>query len=272
MRCRAPALSASGPGALCVVARGSLALCVGARCSLCRGPALSRRSPCALSGPSARPALNARQSGARRPRPGSGVGPALAALSVSCCRSPRLSLSVSGPLSLCRGPAVYVSGPGDLRVGARRLALCVRAPAPCAPLGLSVSVFRWGPACSLSGAWCSQLRSAGPKPRSACHPSSSRASSSDPRATHPFPIRIQSAGPQLRSACRPSSPRAPNSDARATHPARRISFFQESEPYCLGENEQKRNQEIISYVKRLSHGSGFTANQGKFRFLKHTPS
>ena len=115
---RVPALAVSGPGALCVGPE----LCIGA---LCRAPALSslRRS--------LRPGgfcVGARRFlapyvGARRSASASGPvsRPALSVISLSC--------------SLCRLPALSVSQPGALFVGALRslalpaLSLCVGASA-----------------------------------------------------------------------------------------------------------------------------------------------
>ena len=95
---------------------------------LCRGPALS------MSGPGRSPQR-------------------------SLCRGPCSALS---RCSLCGAPAVLVSGPGALCVGARR-SLCRPQLRPaCHPSGC-------GPPASIH---VPPTRSAGPQLRSACHPSS----------------------------------------------------------------------------------------------------
>ena len=87
--CRAPALFASGPGALCrELASGP------GKDSFCRVPAVCVSGPGAFCRVLCRGALC--------------VGPAL-------CLGARLFGS-----GLCRGPALLVSGPGALCVGARR--------------------------------------------------------------------------------------------------------------------------------------------------------
>ena len=94
----------SGPGALCVGARR---LSVGARRSLCRGPALCVGAPTLLLSVGAR-RFSALCVGARRAVSVSGPGD--------------LRRFVSGPcaLSECRSPALFVSGPGAPCAGARR--------------------------------------------------------------------------------------------------------------------------------------------------------
>ena len=106
--------------------------------------------------------------------------------------------SVSGPgvSSLCRGPALFVSGPGgrSLSVGGPARLLSVPALSVAVRVGAGVR------------------RTAG-QLRSACHPS-----------THPAPLRSpcpmpssQHCGPPPIRV--PPPHRAPSSDPRATHPA-----------------------------------------------------
>ena len=144
-----PPLSVSGPGALCVGFRHSLALCVRPRRSLCRASGLCRlRRSLAVGGP----ALSV-------------SGPALCRGHALCVSEPGLcvgplALSVSGPGALCFGPrrslamcvarpdalSLSVSGPNTLRFGPRR-SLC-RGPGP------SVSGPCRGPALLWPGALC----------------------------------------------------------------------------------------------------------------------
>ena len=144
--CRGPALSVSGPGAaLCLARALSGGLCVGARRSLCQGPARVVSGPSALCrglcrGPPI--LINAVCVGL--------------ALCVGARRFPAVS-RMSGPSglrwSLCRGPALFVSGTGALYVGARRSLCWASTPillnALC--VGLRRSLRR---SSALSGAVC----------------------------------------------------------------------------------------------------------------------
>ena len=113
--CQGPALFVSGPARS--ECRGpARLLSVGARRSLCRGPALL------VSGPGA-PCVGARRSlhGGRRQGTVLLCEDSLWKSRRSACRVPVLSvaLCVGGPavlfqLCLCRGPALFVSGPGAL--------------------------------------------------------------------------------------------------------------------------------------------------------------
>ena len=101
---RAPALSVSGPDALCVGARRSLTLFVGSlgpRRALCRGPAFSESGPGALSRRG--PALCASSPGTlcRTRRSVARIGPRR-----SLSGPGALSLSVSGPGALCGLPTL----------------------------------------------------------------------------------------------------------------------------------------------------------------------
>ena len=239
--CQAWAVSVSAPGALCrapALFVSGPALCVGARRSLCRDPALSvgsrRRGPAVLSqdsvcqvpavcvsGPSAF-CLSGR-SFCR--------GPALCvAAQRSLCQGPALcvgALYAGAGQSVCRGPALFVSGPGALCVGAQR-SLC-RGPAQALAGALCVGAVCVRPACHpaltrvplliashLSGFTdrpsssdrATQLRSA-PHPAPRAH-----APIRVQAPTHPNPgllpstchgIRVR---PQLQSACHPSGPAA----------------------------------------------------------------
>ena len=140
IRCRASAISMSGPGALCVGSPHSLCR---ARRSLCRG-CVGRRF---LSGPPGTLHVAARRSlsqSARRPSPKTFFCqvpavcvPAPVALWLlsqnSLCQVPRLvcralPLFIRARHSLCRTPAVYVSRPNDLCVGAQRSLVGARHP------------------------------------------------------------------------------------------------------------------------------------------------
>ena len=195
--CWAPALSVSGPGALCVGAWRSLcrglalsvsgpgALCVRPWCSLCRALALSVSGPGALC-----------------------VGPVL---------------SVSGPGALCRAVVLSVSGPGTLVSGPASNSLALWARARSSDPGLHQHLTH-----PLRDP---QLRStSGPFPRSGrlsvCGPHTHPACS--PRATHPVrgsdplsPMRFPRSG-------RPFGLRG------LTHPARALGsdppFLQEKTP------------------------------------------
>ena len=126
----------SGPGALCwgflsrSLLSGPGALCVGVQRSLRRGPALSVR------GRRWGPAVLSQDSIFQAP--------------AVCVSGPiAFCLSLEAQRSVCRRPALFVSGPGALSVGARRSlcrgpALFYRAPA------LSVRV--WSPDCFCIGA------------------------------------------------------------------------------------------------------------------------
>ena len=132
----------------------------------------------------------------------------------SLCRGPALSRSVSGPGQCVRprrSPALSVSGPGALCVGARwsyeallsgpgALRVGPHGPSsePITPIHFPNLQLRLAPS---SRSTCHPFPSppAGPQLRSACHPVGPCAP--NPRATHP--VR---AGPQLKSACHPFSP------------------------------------------------------------------
>ena len=206
-------ITQSSPGALCA-GSGALSLCVGAKRCLHQAPALSvsgpgRRSLCralcrglALSCQCVRPGalcVGARPNARARYRALSalGSGRAPGALCVGARRSPP-PLSVSDPTLFVRGRS---SGPG------RCLALCVRPRRSlCRAPALSVS----GPSgfagpqrrSACSSACHPSIQFAGPRPssdqlRSAWRPSSPGLQ------LRSGPIR--SAGPQLRYACHPSS-------------------------------------------------------------------
>ena len=180
--CRVPVLFVSGPSAVSVGFSGLYvgpgALCVGARRSLCRGPALcvgnalcvgARRF---VSGPGA-PCV-----GAQRSLSGSTSGPG----------APFPRLSLSGPGVLCVGPRRFLSGPGAPYVGARR-SVC-RAPTICVsgPGALCVGAQRsvlgvWRSLCRCVGAQCGDgsVNPSGPAAPSSIRmpsmlPSSARAS------------------------------------------------------------------------------------------------
>ena len=181
------------------------------------GPALSRRS--LVSGPGA---LSVRASaalcaGAQRSLC---QGPALSRCSLCRALSPALSVSASAL------PALSVSGPGGVRVGAG--ALCVGGRR-CLCRGLARPAHVSGPA--PPPPLCPSAASPHPHLASARHLSGPAGPRAQPR------IRLR----ELRSTCHPSRCAAsagPGSDPRATHPARRIPFFQEGEnpkPYGLGD-------------------------------------
>ena len=152
--CRAPALSVSG---------------LGARWSFCQGPALFVSGPGSLCVGTQRSLVHcvaARCSLCRGPalsRPGAWLAALCVGAGVLLCVGARRSLC-GGPGSLCRAPTIYVSGSGALCVGPRRSPGVVSVPPQ----------IRVPP-----------IQSAGTHFRSACHPSDSRAPSSDPRACHP---------------------------------------------------------------------------------------
>ena len=129
-----------GPGALCVGARRSLrrgpALIASA--APCWGPVLSVESVPGFGGPLPRLPLSrpvfvpGPSAFCRGLCPLAALGPALCGGPGALCVGARRSvwgpaLFVSGAGALCRGPALFVSGPGALCVGARRS--FYRAPA-----------------------------------------------------------------------------------------------------------------------------------------------
>ena len=172
--CRAPALSVSGPDALRVRPRRSLAFCVVPPRFLCpvgaRGPALPRRSL------SRAPTVFASHQKCGRNYMAIEYF-RIKTLDISieegfCCKASR---SVLGPggfgvgsrRSLCRAPALSVSGPGALCVGPGAVSLSVSCPAisVSSPVALCVRARRslcrgpalsvWGPGV---GAWRSLRR------------------------------------------------------------------------------------------------------------------
>ena len=174
--------SVSGPSALCVKARRcSVALCVRPQCSLGRGPLLCVGSGRSLSGTLSGPNAHQRclyglYAGAQR----------------SLCRG--LALFVSGPSALCRAPAVLSQD-----------SLCRAHPSgSVGPTNPVPPIQQRGPPAPHPGA--------GPQLQSAC------------------PIRMaqnQQRGPPAPIRVPPSRHRGPPcSNPRATQPARRVPFFQ----------------------------------------------
>ena len=219
--CRAPAVSVSGPALSCS-GPGALSLMSGPG-ALCVGPALSISGVC----------VGARRSLCRSP-----------ALPGAMCRAGALSVSsVSGLALFVSGPGTLCVRPGILCVRARCfLALCIGARAVCRVQGLAPFVSDPGSLCGPSplcvGAWRSLCRAPalsvkarrsllcvghrgvlcrhslwdlvrGPPSSDPCADPGSD-SSSDPRATQPV-MRLQLRD-QFRFAC-------PSSDPRATNPA-----------------------------------------------------
>ena len=180
-----------------------------------------------------------------------------------------LSLSVSGPGSvcagagplcvspgpLCVGPPFPVSGPSALCVGPQRSlcqgqALCVGPfcgafVLNCVGLGARRSLCR-APPLSHCLSWVPgpQLRSVPPlSPIRSAPPTQIRMSpiwSATPIrfACHPSGPRahpLKPIPPAPRSACHPSGPADPSSDPRATHPAHSFCPRENPKPYCLAE-------------------------------------
>ena len=230
--CRGPALSMSVPGAS-MSEPG--ALCIGVQRSLCRGPALSRRSVLGPGSLCIGPLCSLYRAPAR-----SVSGP---------------SLSVSGLRALCVGPrrslhpapALSVSGPGALRVGPERSpgALCVGprrslCPGPALDLcqapalsrrSLCRAGERWAPARSICvGPRACPALSVSGRPRSLCRGPCRVKALSPRRSLTPIHVPIHVRGPLTqirRSACHPSSP------------ARSIFPGENPKPYCLGEKSDQ---------------------------------
>ena len=249
--CRGPALSrspGSGPGALAPLSVEPGTLCVGPRCFSVSAPALSVSGPCALCVGPGTLLLSVSASlsvsgpvGARRSPALSVSGPGTLSLSVSGSvsgpRSPALSvsgaaLSVSGPgavwprSSLCRGTALSVSGPGTLSLSVSgsvstpalsRHSLC-RGPAllcvgPRHSLALCVGPRR-SPGAPCVGPLCRRRSLFWKVRRSLCRaPALSASEPSQPS--------------QLRSACHACHPSSPS---RSVFPG------ENRKPYCLGKN------------------------------------
>ena len=239
----------SGPGALCVALSGRrffrrspAALCVAAPTQRAR----RHRAPCSrVPGPTRRaPGSDTDSERVAGPDTES-EGPdtkRVGALHRECRvqsapggRVPGPALFVSGPgalcveprRSLCRGPAVSVSGSSgsadlQLRTACR--------PGPALPITPLIR-YRGPAACATHPARRTPIYSVGPKLRFA--------------STHPHPC------PATHPAREPSGgPQAPSSDPRAAHPHSPFPG-QNPKPYCLGEISVEHIIHTIHHVHVL---------------------